>query len=228
MCSHHLNSLAHHWHARSSPSPIIHLAGEVAWPGCCCSWHLQCWFEMLNNDCRSWSLLVMVLTECGSVVVGGHVTEVALACCVKKREGVGEGSNCAPELMWMVTMIVSSPSGNCGMSIDVPGHCHQLLGCWHCHIVIVISVCDGGYINILLNLTSLLTTYPWLTLPKTPNPCQEFRFFEGQKILTSTLTLLTLTCVPLRVCKPLYNTKKNAVFWQNLYNFFQNIFFRAV
>ena len=27
-----------------------------------------------------------------------------------------------------------------------------------------------------------------------------------QKILTSTLTLLTLTCVPLRVCQPLHNT----------------------
>jgi hypothetical protein len=50
----------------------------------------------------------VVLTECGSVIVSCHVTDVALACCVKKGEGVGEGSSCAPELMWTVTTIVSS------------------------------------------------------------------------------------------------------------------------
>ena len=53
----------------------------------------------------------MVLTECGSVIVGCHVTDVALACCMKKGEGVGEGSSCPPELMWMVMMIVLSLSG---------------------------------------------------------------------------------------------------------------------
>jgi hypothetical protein len=49
-----------------------------------------------------------VLIECGSVVVGCHVTDVALACCVKKGEGKGEGSSRAPELMWTVMTVVSS------------------------------------------------------------------------------------------------------------------------
>ena len=108
MCPHRLNNLAHWRHARSSPSPVIHSAGDMALPGCHCCWHLQCWFRALNDGCRRQSLSVMVLTECGSVVVSGHVTDVALACCVKKGEGGGEGSSCAPELMRTVTMIVSS------------------------------------------------------------------------------------------------------------------------
>ena len=66
----------------------------------------------------------MVLTECGSVVVGCHITG-----CVKKGQGAGEGSNCAPELTWMVTMIASSPSGRHGMSVDMQGHRRQPLGC---------------------------------------------------------------------------------------------------
>ena len=71
----------------------------------------------------------MVLTECSSVIVSCHITDMALVCCVKNGEGVGEGSNCTPELMWMVTMIVSSPSGQHGTSIDMPGHHCQPLGC---------------------------------------------------------------------------------------------------
>jgi len=59
---------------------------------------------------------------------------------------------------------------------------------------------------IILNFETLPVDYPWLTLTKTPNPCQGLGFFEGQKILTSTPTLLTLTLVPLRVCKPLHIT----------------------
>ena len=70
----------------------------------------------------------MVLTECGSVV-GCHVTDVALACCVKKGEGAGEGSNCTPELTWTVMTIASSPSGRHGMSVDMQGHHCQPLGC---------------------------------------------------------------------------------------------------
>jgi len=61
---------------------------------------------------------------------------------------------------------------------------------------------------IILNFETLPVDYPWLTLTKTPNPCQGLGFFEGQKILTSTPTLLTLTLVPLRVCKPLHITTK--------------------
>ena len=111
MYCHPQNNLAHCQHARLLLSPVVHLAGDVAWPGYCCSWHLQCWFGALNDGCGRRLLLVMVLTECSLVVVGCHVTDMALACCVKKGEGAQEGSNCATELMWMVTMIVSSPSG---------------------------------------------------------------------------------------------------------------------
>ena len=40
------------------------------------------------------------------------------------------------------------------------------------------------------------TQHPWLTLTKTPTLDKGWGFCEGQKILTSTLTLLTLTLIP--------------------------------
>jgi hypothetical protein len=85
-----------------------------------------------------------VLIECGSVVVGCHVTDVALACCVKKGEGKGEGSSHAPELMWTVTTVVSSLDDMaCSLKCQVIAVSH-----WAADVALACcvkkGVCDGG------------------------------------------------------------------------------------
>jgi hypothetical protein len=37
--------------------------------------------------------------KCQVIAVSRWAADVALACCVKKGEGAGEGSNCAPEVI---------------------------------------------------------------------------------------------------------------------------------
>ena len=65
--------------------------------------------------------------------------------------------------------------------------------------ITILNTCDLTVPQNLNFFHSAPLTYPH----KNPNPWQGLGFCEGQKILTSTLTLLTLTLIPLRVCKPL-------------------------
>ena len=113
--------LPHHWHG-----PCL-LCEERRgwWEGSSCTSEQMRTVMMIASSLDD----VVRLLTCQAITMSCWAADMALACCVKKGEGVGKGSNCASELMWMVMMIELSPSGQHSMSIDMPGHRHQQLGC---------------------------------------------------------------------------------------------------